>query len=536
MNQTHVPVPGSAQPPGDRTRGMNRWMTLLVVSIGAFMGNLDVSIVNISLPAIAHTFGTSISGSLEWVVIGYLIVIASVLLTIGRLADTLGRKPIWVTGLVVFTAGSALCGAAPTLPLLIGARGLQGLGAACLMAVGPAILTGGFPPQERGRALGLITVTIALSIGLGPTLGGLITQHFTWRGIFYVNVPLGLAGIWLALRLLRERQMPQRQRRFDVPGALCLAVGLGALLTGLSFGQQWGWTSPPVIALVILSVFALGSLLLVERFAEYPLFARSFLTNRVFLSANVSLALGMLALFAINVLVPFYLVEVRAFSPAQAGLLLTPLPLTFALVSPFSGSLADRIGTRWLAAGGLSGAGARQPIERHEFPVGYALAPGVRGSGASPVPRAKRQRLDGVHVTRRTGNRLWFYANQPDSGTEPERGTGWGDLRARRWGVGWPYTGRRSWDDTDARTRASPLLPRLPGSFARLCCSCGSGYPHVPRPWKRTSCECAWAKQCREQGTSISGRSQNEPSACRYGGNMAHRRRNQCHLTHKLRQ
>ncbi len=354
MNQTHVPVPGSAQPPGDRTRGMNRWMTLLVVSIGAFMGNLDVSIVNISLPAIAHTFGTSISGSLEWVVIGYLIVIASVLLTIGRLADTLGRKPIWVTGLVVFTAGSALCGAAPTLPLLIGARGLQGLGAACLMAVGPAILTGGFPPQERGRALGLITVTIALSISLGPTLGGLITQHFTWRGIFYVNVPLGLAGIWLALRLLRERQMPQRKIRFDVPGALCLAVGLGALLTGLSFGQQWGWTSPPVIALVILSVYALGSLLLVERFAEYPLFARSFLTNRVFLSANVSLALGMLALFAINVLVPFYLVEVRAFSPAQAGLLLTPLPLTFALVSPFSGSLADRIGTRWLAAGGLA--------------------------------------------------------------------------------------------------------------------------------------------------------------------------------------
>jgi EmrB/QacA subfamily drug resistance transporter len=332
---------------------MNKWITLVVVTIGAFMGNLDASIVNISLPAIAHAFGTSLNGSIEWVVISYLIVIASVLLTLGRLADTLGRKPIWVTGLVIFTAASALCGAAPTLPLLIGARGLQGLGAACLMAVGPAILTSAFPPQERGRALGLITATIGLSISLGPTLGGLITQHFTWRGIFYVNVPLGLVGIWLALRLLQE-YMPKRQRRFDVPGALCLAVGLGALMTGLSFGQLWGWTSPPLIGLVMLSVFALGSLLLVERFAEYPLFVHSFLTNRVFLSANASLALGMLALFSINVLVPFYLVEVRAFSPAQAGLLLTPLPLTFALVSPFSGSLADRIGTRWLAAGGLA--------------------------------------------------------------------------------------------------------------------------------------------------------------------------------------
>ncbi len=317
------------------------------------MGNLDASIVTISLPAIAHAFGTSLSGSLEWVVIGYLLVIASVLLSIGRLADTLGRKPIWVSGLLVFTAGSALCGAAPTLSVLIGARGLQGLGAACLMAVGPTILTSAFPPQERGRALGLITVTIGLSISLGPTLGGLLTQHFTWRGIFYVNVPLGLAGISLALRLLHER-LPTRKIRFDLAGACCLALGLGALLTGLSFGQQWGWSSPPLIALVMLSVLALFSLLLVERCAAYPLFARSLLTNRVFLSATVSLVLGMLALFSLNVLVPFYLVEVRAFSPVQAGLLLTPLPLTFALLSPFTGSLADRIGTRWLTVGGLA--------------------------------------------------------------------------------------------------------------------------------------------------------------------------------------
>lgn len=353
MNQTPLPFSGSAQPPGDLTTGVNKWMSLLVVTIGAFMGNLDTSIVTISLPAIAHDFGASLNGSIEWVVIGYLIVIASVLLSIGRLADTLGHKPLWVTGLLVFTAASALCGAAPTLPVLIGARGLQGLGAACLMAVGPVILTSAFPPQERGRALGLIAVTIGLSISLGPTLGGLITQHFTWRGIFYVNVPLGLVGIWLALCLL-QAQTPTQKIRFDVPGALCLAALLGALITGLSFGQQWGWSSPAVIALVILSVLALGSLLLVERFAAYPLFARSLLTNRVFLSANVSLVLGMLALFSINVLVPFYLIDVRGFSPAQAGLLLTPLPLIFALLSPFTGSLADRIGTRWLAAGGLA--------------------------------------------------------------------------------------------------------------------------------------------------------------------------------------
>jgi MFS family permease len=153
MNQTPLPFSGSVQPREDLTPGANKWMALLVVTIGAFMGNLDASIVNISLPAIAHAFGTSFNGSIEWVVISYLIVIAGVLLSIGRLADTLGRKPIWVIGLFVFTAGSALCGAAPTLPLLIGARGLQGLGAACLMAVGPAILTSAFPHRNEDERL-----------------------------------------------------------------------------------------------------------------------------------------------------------------------------------------------------------------------------------------------------------------------------------------------------------------------------------------------------------------------------------------------
>lgn len=346
-------LPRSAMPSSAHPEQMNKWRTLVAIAPGVFMGNLDASIVNASLPAIAHSFGTTLSGLIEWVVIAYLMVIAGVLLTVGRLADLVGRKPIWGAGLMIFTAGSVLCGAAPNLLLLIAARGFQGLGAALLMAVGPAILTGAFPSHERGRALGLNAVTMALAISIGPTLGGLITQYFGWRGIFSVNVPIGLLGLWMAVRLLRE-QRAHRHGRVDLPGALCLAVVLAALIVALSFGREWGWSSPPTLGLLLMSLVMLVGLVMVEQIATHPIIDLSLFTNRRFVSANLSLLLNMLALFSVNVLVSFYLVEVRACSPAQAGLLLTPLPLTLAVLAPLTGILADRLGTRWLAAGGLA--------------------------------------------------------------------------------------------------------------------------------------------------------------------------------------
>src|SRR6266571_660530 len=226
----------------------NKWAVLAILAIGIFMATLDSSIVNISLPAIARYFGVPLSGAIEWVVIAYLVVIAGVLLTAGRLADMIGRKPIWVTGLSIFTIGSAICGAAPTLGWLIAARGLQGLGGALIMAVSPAMLTNAFPAEERGRALGLNAVIVSLGVSVGPTIGGIITEHFTWRWIFYINVPLGIVGFILTLRVLTER-MRRGHARFDPVGALLLAIGLIALTLGLSFGQQWGWSSPLLIGI-----------------------------------------------------------------------------------------------------------------------------------------------------------------------------------------------------------------------------------------------------------------------------------------------
>jgi EmrB/QacA subfamily drug resistance transporter len=287
------------------------------------------------------------------VIIAYLVVIAGVLLTIGRLADMVGRKVLWVTGLIIFTLGSALCGASPTLLVLIIARAFQGLGGALIMSVSPAILTSAFPPDERGRALGLNAVFVALGTSVGPTLGGLITANFSWRWIFYVNVPLGIIGVIATLLVFRGSQARARGR-FDPAGALLLAVGLVALTLGLSFGQEWGWGSPALIATLAASVLAFILLVVVEQRLSDPIIDFNLLRNRVFVSANVSLIMSFLALFAVSFMLPFYLEELRRFSVVEAGLLLTPLPLAIAVIAPFSGALADRIGTRWLAASGMA--------------------------------------------------------------------------------------------------------------------------------------------------------------------------------------
>lgn len=331
----------------------NKWAVLGIVATGVFMSTLDSSIVNISLPTIARYFGVPLSGAVEWVIISYLVVIAAVLLSIGRLADIIGRKPVWAAGLAIFTIGSALCGLAPSLGFLIAARGFQGLGGALLFAVSPAMITSAFPPEERGRALGLNAVTVALGVSAGPTIGGILTESFTWRAIFYVNVPIGIVGFILTLRVLTER-VHHGRGRFDPIGAVLLAIGLASLTLGLSFGTEIGWGSPLLIGLLALAVVTLAAFVVVEARVTDPIVEFRLLRNRVFASANVSLVLSFLALFAVSFLMPFYLEELRQFSTLQAGLLLTPLPLAIAVVAPLSGTLADRFGTRWLAAGGLS--------------------------------------------------------------------------------------------------------------------------------------------------------------------------------------
>lgn len=340
---------------GELPGTVNKWTVLILSAAATFMTTLDGSIVNIGLPSIARTFHAGISGATEWIIIGYLVIIAAVLLTCGRLADMIGRKPIFLTGLIVFILGSALSGLAPSLLLLILARLFQGIGGALIFSVNVAMITSTFPPSERGLALGLNAVVVSLGVAAGPTIGGIITQYLTWRWIFFVNVPICIVVLFAASYLYREQHESSKQhQRFDPVGAVILAVGLAALTLGLSFGQEWGWLSVGTLASLAASLVMLSVGVYVERHVEQPIVNLSLVTNRVFALANISFMLCMMALFAPGFLLPFYFEELRGFSTIQTGLLMTPLPLMLAVTAPLSGTLADRFGSRWLSPVGLA--------------------------------------------------------------------------------------------------------------------------------------------------------------------------------------
>jgi EmrB/QacA subfamily drug resistance transporter len=337
--------------PEQQTR---KWAVFGIVAIGIYMATLDTSIVNISLPSISAYFHVPLSGLVEWVIIAYLVTIASVQLTFGRLADMLGRKPLWMAGLVVFTLGSVLCGAAPTLLLLVIFRAFQGIGGALLMSNSTAMLTRAFPARERGRILGLNSVVVSLGVSTGPTLGGLITTLLSWRWIFFVNLPIGILGLILTFFVLKEPAGLYTRQRFDPLGAVVLSAGMLAIMFALSFGQEAGWASPLILGLFIAGLMVLVGFVLIERRVTDPIIDLKLFRNRLFAAANLSGLLSFFALFAVSFLLPFYLEELRHFPTDEAGLLLTPIPLSVSLVAPVSGWLSDRFGSRVLSSAGLA--------------------------------------------------------------------------------------------------------------------------------------------------------------------------------------
>jgi EmrB/QacA subfamily drug resistance transporter len=322
-----------------------KWLVLIAIGASTFMSALDTSVVNTVLPVINQSFGSEIA-TVEWVVTIYLLIVSGLLLSFGRLGDMRGHKQVFLIGFTIFITSSALCGWAPSIGALIAFRGFQAIGAAMLASNSPAILTKNFPASQRGQALGLQATMTYLGLTAAPSLGGWLTDLISWRSVFYINVPVGLAAFILSWKFIPQDRKTENQEKFDLPGGVLFLASLIALLLGLNQGYAWGWTSLPILSLIIFAGFFLAIFIFVERRSSSPMLDLSLFKNRVFSASTISALINYIAVFSILLLLPFYLIQGREFSPSQAGLILTIQPIIMAIVAPISGGISDRIGTR----------------------------------------------------------------------------------------------------------------------------------------------------------------------------------------------
>jgi EmrB/QacA subfamily drug resistance transporter len=309
------------------------------------MSYLDSSIVNITLPTLARYFHADLS-VIEWIVTSYLLMITGLVLIFGRLADMYGRKRLYILGFIVFTLGSALCSAAPTVWLLVAFRCLQGIGAAALLANGAAIITESFPPEERGRTLGTIGSVLAFAAIVGPLLGGLLTDHIGWRSIFYVNIPIGIVASLLSAKVLPSPAAEHRHEQFDFGGAITLVACLTCFLflVGAVSGSHW---RASVFVPLLIGAIVLGLIFhAIEARVSQPLLDLELFRQRAFSFAAAASLLSFWAMSSIGFLVPFYLDRVLGLSPTQTGQVMAPVPLFLVGIAPLGGYLADKFGAR----------------------------------------------------------------------------------------------------------------------------------------------------------------------------------------------
>jgi EmrB/QacA subfamily drug resistance transporter len=330
-----------------------KWWTLGAVSVGLFMIMLDNTVVNVALPSIRSSLGMSIQG-LEWVVAGYALTFAAFMLIGGKLADFLGRRLVFMIGLAVFTGASLACGLASNGGFLIAARIVQGLGGALMNPATLSIIAATFAPRERGRAIGIWAGVSALALAIGPLVGGLLTEHVNWNWIFFVNVPVGLAGLLLAPVLIEETRDTTADQRLDVPGLLTSALGLFSLTYAFIEANSYGWGSARILGAFALAAVALGAFVLLERHQRAPMLDLSLFRNRTFGGANASMLFVGLAMFGTFFYVSLYMQNVLKYSPVQAGASFLPMTILVILIAPRAGALTDRVGSRWLVGGGMT--------------------------------------------------------------------------------------------------------------------------------------------------------------------------------------
>jgi EmrB/QacA subfamily drug resistance transporter len=330
-----------------------KWWTLVAVSFGLFMIMLDNTVVNVALPSIRKDLGISIS-ELEWVVNAYALTFGVLLLSGGKLADLLGRRRIFIAGLVIFTGASLWCGLAGSATSLIAARTVQGVGAALMNPATLSIITATFPPRLRGTAIGIWAGVSALALAIGPLVGGVLTERISWSWIFFVNVPVGVIGVLAARAFIDETKDTSREQRLDLPGLLSSAVGLFALTYGLIETNTHAWGSTRVLSLLAVAVVALATFVLLELRQRVPMLDLSLFRNPTFTGANTVMGLVGLAMFGIFFYNSLFLQNVLGYSAIKTGATFLPMTLLIMLVAPIAGKFTDRIGPRWLMAAGMT--------------------------------------------------------------------------------------------------------------------------------------------------------------------------------------
>ena len=329
-----------------------RWWTLGAVAFGLFMIMLDNTVVNVALPSIQRDLGVGLS-ELQWIVTGYALTFAALMLTGGKLADHYGRRLIFVVGLAVFTLASLGCGLAESGEVLIAARVVQGAGAALMNPSTLSIISATFPPEQRGMAIGIWAGVSALALAIGPLVGGLLTDHLDWSWIFFVNVPVGVVAVAASFLVIEESRDMSEERRLDLPGQLAGGLGLFALTYALIEANTYGWTSARILGAFGVAAVALAAFVWLERVQRVPMLDLELFRNRTFAGANSVVLLVALAMFGVFFFVSLYMQNILGFSAVETGAAFLPMTVLIMLVAPIAGKASDRLGSRWLMTIGM---------------------------------------------------------------------------------------------------------------------------------------------------------------------------------------
>ncbi len=325
-------------------------LMLFSVALGTFMSALDASVVNIANPVIQAHYNVPLS-MVEWVVTAYLIVVSSVLLFFGRLSDLYGQKKVYIWGFAIFTVGSALCGFATSVEMLIGLRVVQALGAGMMFATNSAIITHNVAAEHRGRAFSVNAVAVAVALSTGPVLGGALTSAFGWQSIFFINIPVGIIGIAMAAKYIpADRRKPSM--RMDIPGSIMIFAALSLILLSLDQVGN-GMDTTLFVAMLTGGLLIAAIFIRFEKRSTHPILDLSLFRRRVFSASLAAAVFNYMAQYIMVFLAPFYLQTVRLYEPAMAGLLYIPMPLSALLVAPLAGVIADRSDTRLLSSAGM---------------------------------------------------------------------------------------------------------------------------------------------------------------------------------------